>query len=155
MAYPNQPPLIPGFTTPYTLKLHIDEVHIKADRHFCDLCGQGFRVLATLKMHISGHNKKPCPHCGKPVADMRQHIKVVHLGVRRGGIIRIPGLDSQGRPLEEGQAAINVSQGLPLAVAQSSTGTGNVPDPANNSLGLLIMDGQSLTGAGDVPMNQM
>lgn len=92
-----------GFLQAPKLLRHVEQKHEKADRHVCDLCGQWFSNIDTLKMHRSRHNAKPCQYCGKVVADMRQHIRVVHLGSRRGGIISIPGLDSQGRPLGEGQ----------------------------------------------------
>lgn len=123
-----------GFLQAPKLLRHVEQKHEKADRHVCDLCGQWFSNIDTLKMHQIRHNTKPCQYCGKVVADMRQHIRVVHFGSRRGGIISIPGLDSQGRPLGEGQmttetgnVSINDTQGRTLVIAQTSIGTGDVP----------------------------
>lgn len=99
--------LFPGFPNNPHLRRHVERLHEIANRVVCDICGKWFSNHCTLNIHLVRHksqiNKKTCPHCGKQVADLTQHVNVVHLGTRRGGIIRIPGLDSQGRPLEETQ----------------------------------------------------
>lgn len=88
-------PFIPGFDNKNHVRRHIERMHEIADRAVCDICGKWFSSECTLALHLNRHksqeNKKTCPHCGKQVADLTQHVNVVHLGTRRGGIIKIPG----------------------------------------------------------------
>lgn len=95
-----------GFGGKAHLERHIERMHEVDKRVVCDICGKSYSSQQTLNDHRRRHDsqaKKECPHCGKLVTDLKQHINVVHLGTRRGGIIRIPGLDSQGNPLKGGQ----------------------------------------------------
>lgn len=84
-----------GFNGKSHLKRHVERMHEIADRAVCDICGKWFSSACTLNIHLHRHksqeNKKTCPYCGKQVADLTQHVNVVHLGTRRGGIIKIPG----------------------------------------------------------------
>ena len=93
---------------------HIERIHEVRDRVVCDMCGKWFSNKQTLGYHLARHksqeNKKECPHCGKMIADLKQHIKVVHLGSRRGGVVRIPGLDSKGRP-QDSSTNMDISEG--------------------------------------------
>ena len=68
------------FPTKNNLDTHVRVVHDE-EKHTCDLCGKEINGRFKLNKHKKIFHKalEPCPHCGKMVKRMTQHIKTEHL----------------------------------------------------------------------------
>ena len=68
------------FSNTTGLQTHIKVVHDE-EKHTCDLCGKEINGTFMLNKHKKLFHKalEPCPHCGKMVKRMTQHIKTNHL----------------------------------------------------------------------------
>ena len=62
-------------------KEHIKSVHLKEKNHFCQRCEYKTLFKSDLLKHdelVHQKIKKSCPHCGKQVANLHEHIRLVH-----------------------------------------------------------------------------
>ena len=68
------------FANPSYLNVHVQVVHDE-EKHTCDLCGKEINGIFKLDQHKKLFHKalEPCPHCGKMVKRITQHIKTKHL----------------------------------------------------------------------------
>ena len=68
------------FAKPNYLYIHARVVHDE-EKHACDLCGKEIKGLHKFNLHKKLFHKQlePCPHCGKMVKRMTQHLKTKHL----------------------------------------------------------------------------
>ena len=68
------------FANPNYLYVHAKVVHDE-EKHACDLCGKELKGIFNLNKHKKLFHKQlePCPHCGKMVKRMTQHLKTKHL----------------------------------------------------------------------------
>ena len=63
------------------LAVHMNSVHTGVKNFPCPECGKKFKSNYDLNRHrdtVHLGNKPPCPYCGKHLANIRQHIRVVH-----------------------------------------------------------------------------
>ena len=68
------------FPNPSSLRVHIQVVHDE-EKHTCNLCGKEIKGIFKMDQHKKLFHKalEPCPHCGKMVKRLTQHIKTKHL----------------------------------------------------------------------------
>ena len=68
------------FPNPSSLRVHIQIVHDE-EKHTCNLCGKEIKGIFKMDQHKKLFHKalEPCPHCGKMVKRLTQHIKTKHL----------------------------------------------------------------------------
>jgi len=67
------------------LAVHMNSVHTGAKNFGCQDCGKKFKSNYDLNRHrdtVHLGNKPVCPFCGKHLANIRQHIRVVHKQIR-------------------------------------------------------------------------
>ena len=63
------------------LAVHMNSVHTGVKNFPCPECGKKFKSNYDLNRHrdtVHLGNKPCCPFCGKHLANIRQHIRVVH-----------------------------------------------------------------------------
>lgn len=67
------------------LAVHMNAVHTSSKNFTCLDCDKKFKSNYDLSRHrdlVHLGQKPPCPYCGKHLANMRQHIRVVHKQIR-------------------------------------------------------------------------
>merc|ERR1719402_888891 len=67
------------------LAVHMNSVHTGSKNFGCNECGKKFKSNYDLNRHrdtVHLGNKPVCPFCGKHLANIRQHIRVVHKQIR-------------------------------------------------------------------------
>jgi len=116
------------------LAVHMNSVHTGVKNFPCPECGKKFKSNYDLNRHrdtVHLGNKPCCPFCGKHLANIRQHIRVVHKQIRFPCTICKKQMTTKAE-LKKHYAKCHYSMGGE-PVIESRTGNPNI-EPGENGL---------------------